>query len=197
MFPANKLSIILLCLPIMATADFLIAEDACPKQWTAWGDHCYRLDPCFNATWRDSEAHCQSFLSVDDPDTHGITTGHLVSIHSKEEQEFVYQLFVDSTPNLPRVRWDPRIYVGFMLGETANDLSWSDGTAADYQNWYLGQPDGLPNALGQISDGPGNPQDPGIRGRWCDQNIAEQHIKRLSMCKMRQSGLKLYFRKDT
>lgn len=77
--------------------------------------------------------------------------------------------------------WDPSFYIGLLVGNTATDLSWSDDSCVDYQNWYRGkEPNNFPNSGGQISEGSG------LQGRWID-SYAPNTFARYYVCKMPQN----------
>lgn len=134
-----------------------ITADRCPTSWISWGHHCYRFELEEKATWNDAEGRCVSLGSEGRP-------SHLASVHSKEEQNFLYEVFHLSTQKETISDWDPRAFIGLLVGNSATDLSWTDGSCVDYVNWYRGnEPNGFPNSAAQISDGNGK------LGRWCDQ----------------------------
>lgn len=65
-------------------------------------------------TWQDAEAACVAW------------GGHLVSIHSEEELNFVHSLTPTNT------------WIGYRNGQA----TWTDGSAFDYSNWNGGEPNG-------------------------------------------------------
>ncbi|MCE2880994.1 MAG: hypothetical protein LW636_01350 [Planctomycetaceae bacterium] len=83
--------------------------------------------------------------------------GHLVSINTPDEQEFVWQNF----GNLGGV--DRRIWIGFNDVATEGAWQWSDGTAGKYTNWNAGEP----NNSGLIED---YAEMLGSTGKWNDIN---------------------------
>ncbi len=96
---------------------------SCPQFWTQWGGSCYRY---FERTrsWRDAESFCYS-------DNIG---GHLVSIHSSHEQQFVYNLWQTTHPG-------ERLWIGLSDQRREGYFIWSDGTSTtDYSAWKSGEP---------------------------------------------------------
>ena len=85
--------------------------------------------------------------------------GHLVSIGSQAEQDFVASNF----GNLGGV--DRRIWIGFNDQTTEGVFEWSDGTPAKYTNWNPGEP----NNSGGAED---YAELLGSNGRWNDLNNA-------------------------
>ena len=82
--------------------------------------------------WEDGEQFCQE--SVPPP-----LFAHLVSIHSEAENEFVRRLWRQSLP-------DPAatgaLWIGLNDKVSEDTWEWTDGTTADYFNWYSGEPSG-------------------------------------------------------
>ena len=114
----------------------------CPPFWTRFRDNCYRF---FGkaTTWDDAEAQCNEYFT----DT---SQGHLVSIHNKEESDFVFKLWHDSViqssqltcslstdrPNTPFTS----ILLGFHDRNEEGVFVWTDGTPNDYNEWGPGEP---------------------------------------------------------
>ncbi len=74
------------------------------------------------AGWNSAEAFAQ------------LLGGHLVSINSQAEQDFVHANF----GSLLGV--DRRIWIGFSDTASEGTFAWSDGSAAKYTNWNPGEP---------------------------------------------------------
>ena len=58
--------------------------------------------------------------------------GHLASIHSVEEQNFLMQTFNPSD----------RVWVGAVDPDHDGAWEWTDGSTFEFSNWMSGQPDG-------------------------------------------------------
>jgi len=91
----------------------------CPNGMVVFNQNCYKFVDTAK-TWNEAEAVCQSQIWKG--------KGHLASIHSEEENNFVSSLSTER----------------FWLG--GNDLqkdgvwTWSDGSAITYNNWYPDNP---------------------------------------------------------
>merc|ERR1719347_480411 len=89
----------------------------CPSGWSAHGFYCYKL---FHETktWKDAEDDCST--------NH---LGHLASVHSEAENNFISNL------------WSAD---GVWLGATdfvnEGTWAWTDGTAFKYNKWRPGEP---------------------------------------------------------
>ena len=71
----------------VAASQFQVQEcylSACIPGWTRFGDHCY-LYVDSELKFGDAEAYCQRFSDAN-------RMGHLVSVHSAQEMEFVTTL---------------------------------------------------------------------------------------------------------
>ncbi|XP_072028026.1 echinoidin-like [Amphiura filiformis] len=121
-------------------------EHECPVFWSRFQGNCYRF---FGAakTWDNAEAHCQELF------IHS-AQGHLVSIHSDAELDFVLQLWQSSliktsqvTCTYTRTDQNPSnsILLGFNDKTTEGTFVWSDGTENDYNVWGPNQPDNSGN----------------------------------------------------
>ncbi|XP_072039494.1 echinoidin-like [Amphiura filiformis] len=137
-----KSAIALLALFAVATAQVGHSiEHECPVFWTRFQGNCYRF---FGAatTWDNAEAHCQEFF------IHS-AQGHLVSIHSDAESDFVHQLWqgsliktsqVTSTYNRATQNAGDSYLTGLNDKTTEGTFAWSDGTENDYTVWLPNQP---------------------------------------------------------
>ena len=122
----------------------------CPGGWILWNGNCYKQnqDPL---NWKDAEKKCTEI------------GGRLASVHSDEENNFIFQTSNNA------VTW---------LG--GNDMSaegswiWSDGSSRRYTNWNSGQPNNNGNqdcqTIGYFAE------------KWDDDGCT---AKRQSICKMR------------
>uniref|UniRef100_A0A8C3BM52 C-type lectin domain containing 19A n=1 Tax=Cairina moschata TaxID=8855 RepID=A0A8C3BM52_CAIMO len=70
---------------------------SCPLFWTEYEGHCYRYFP-INKTWAEADLYCAEF-SI------GIRSAKLASIHSWEENVFVYDLVNSRVPGIPTDIW--------------------------------------------------------------------------------------------
>nr|AAL66390.1 antithrombin 1 B chain [Deinagkistrodon acutus] len=89
----------------------------CPLRWSSYEGHCY-LVVKEKKTWDDAEKFC----------TEQRKGGHLVSVHSREEADFLVHL---AYPILDL----SLIWMG--LSNMWNDCKreWSDGTKLDFKSW--------------------------------------------------------------
>uniref|UniRef100_A0A8C4YLE0 C-type lectin domain containing 19A n=1 Tax=Gopherus evgoodei TaxID=1825980 RepID=A0A8C4YLE0_9SAUR len=70
---------------------------SCPLFWTEYEGYCYRYFP-INKTWAEADLYCAEF-SI------GIKSAKLASIHSWEENVFVYDLVNSRVPGIPTDIW--------------------------------------------------------------------------------------------
>ncbi|XP_038059504.1 echinoidin-like [Patiria miniata] len=99
----------------------LCSSPYCPPPWRAFQGHCYLwVDKLMS--WMDAERHCQML-------SHPGKMAHLVSIHSKEEDEFIGEY---SQTN--------RHWIGFNDHVSEGDFTWTDGSNASYTSWTPGEP---------------------------------------------------------
>ena len=84
----------------------------CSPGWFEFGGHCY-LPKLLSVDWQIAEMDCMNY------------GGHLASIHSKAEDDFLVSLSTSS----------------FWIGGTGTgypgDWTWSDGSSWDYTHWFL------------------------------------------------------------
>ncbi|XP_046875905.1 brevican core protein-like [Hypomesus transpacificus] len=105
-----------LCLPSYG-GDFCQTDlEQCDAGWEKFQGFCYKH---FNQrlSWEVAEQHCR------------MTGGHLVSIMSPEEQDFI-------NTNYKEYQW-----TGLNDKTIEGDFHWSNGNPLLYENWYRGQPD--------------------------------------------------------
>nr|XP_049583901.1 secretory phospholipase A2 receptor-like isoform X2 [Syngnathus scovelli] len=109
-----------------------VATSDCNDGNFLYGDHCYNYQK-MDKSWGEAEGFCAA------------RGGHLASVHSKEEAQFVYDH--SQSQRSP--------FVG--LKNTTTDYKWSDGTAFDYKEWEKNTTKNttgkcaFPNSVGQIS----------------------------------------------
>ena len=101
---------------------------SCPGGGTIRKDtlDCYKiLEEIF--TWKIAEKECNKW------------GGHMASIHSNDEDEFVKQLLIQMGRKhqiQELEKHSPMWLGGIQTGE--DDVEWSDGTNPDYKNFYVG-----------------------------------------------------------
>ncbi|XP_072284181.1 brevican core protein isoform X2 [Pyxicephalus adspersus] len=105
-----------LCLPGYFGKVCEINVEKCPDEWDSFQGFCYKH---FYArkSWEEAETYCRDF------------GGHLVSIVTPEEQEFVNNQYKD-------YQW-----TGLNDRTIEGDFQWSDGNTVLFENWNQGQPD--------------------------------------------------------
>uniref|UniRef100_A0A672JW31 C-type lectin domain containing 19A n=1 Tax=Sinocyclocheilus grahami TaxID=75366 RepID=A0A672JW31_SINGR len=69
----------------------------CPLFWTEFEGFCYRFFP-LNRTWAEADLYCAEF-------SNGHKSAKLTSIHSWEENVFVYDLVNSCVPGIPTDIW--------------------------------------------------------------------------------------------
>nr|QNH72434.1 toxin candidate TRINITY_DN14951_c0_g1_i1.p1 [Pachycerianthus borealis] len=95
--------------------------EECETGWSIFEGNCYKKETeC--TTFADAEQSC-----VDQG-------GHLTSIHSVEENDFVTTLVSDTA------------WIGFNDLDVEGTFVWTDGTNADYTNWINAEPNNVLNA---------------------------------------------------
>ncbi|XP_078237374.1 synaptotagmin-17 isoform X3 [Pogona vitticeps] len=105
-----------------------ILSYSCPLFWTEYEGHCYRYFP-INKTWAEADLYCAEF-SI------GLKSAKLVSIHSWEENVFVYDLVNSRVPGIPTDIW-----MGLNDLRQESNYEWTDGSLYDYNYWDGNQPD--------------------------------------------------------
>ncbi|XP_051901715.1 brevican core protein-like isoform X2 [Pristis pectinata] len=105
-----------LCLPSYGGSLCHRDVQACDPGWLKFMGNCYRHQKG-RRTWEAAEESCRQ------------DGGHLVSILSPEEQQFI-------NDNFKEYHW-----IGLNDKTIENDFQWSDGNQLLYENWYSGQPD--------------------------------------------------------
>ncbi|TRY87751.1 hypothetical protein DNTS_015677 [Danionella cerebrum] len=104
----------------------------CPLFWTEFEGFCYRFFP-LNRTWAEADLHCSEF-------SNGHKSAKLTSIHSWEENVFVYDLANTRLPGIPTDIW-----IGLHDRRQEGTMEWTDGSNYEYSFWDGNQPDnGIP-----------------------------------------------------
>ncbi|XP_036410142.1 neurocan core protein-like [Megalops cyprinoides] len=88
----------------------------CEHTWKKFHGHCYRYFT-HRHTWEDAEKDCRE---------HG---GHLASVHSAMEQDFLNGLGHENT------------WIGLNDRTVEEDFQWTDNLELEYENWREKQPD--------------------------------------------------------
>uniref|UniRef100_A0A8C2EYI8 Brevican core protein n=2 Tax=Cyprinus carpio TaxID=7962 RepID=A0A8C2EYI8_CYPCA len=105
-----------LCLPTYG-GDFCETDlEHCEPGWEKFQGFCYKHFTK-RQKWEVAEQHCR------------MSGGHLVSVMSPEEQEFINDKYRE-------YQW-----TGLNDKTIEGDFRWSDGNPLLYENWYRGQPD--------------------------------------------------------
>ncbi|XP_069792502.1 brevican core protein-like [Narcine bancroftii] len=105
-----------LCLPSYAGRLCHRDVQTCDPGWMKFLGSCYKHEKG-RRTWESAEESCRD------------EGGHLASILSPEEQQFI-------NDNFKEYQW-----IGLNDKTIENDFQWSDGNQLLYENWYSGQPD--------------------------------------------------------
>ncbi|KAJ8270086.1 hypothetical protein GJAV_G00110180, partial [Gymnothorax javanicus] len=90
--------------------------EGCERGWKKFRGHCYRLFT-HRHTWEDAERDCRG---------HG---GHLTSVHSAAEQDFLNGMSHENS------------WIGLNDRTVEEDFQWTDGMEPEYENWREKQPD--------------------------------------------------------
>ncbi|KAM4631955.1 C-type lectin domain family 19 member A [Discoglossus pictus] len=112
---------------------------SCPLFWTEYNGNCYRFFP-MNRTWAESDFYCSEFSL-------GRRSAKLVSIHSWDENVFVFDLVNSQVPGIPTDIW-----IGLSDRRQEGEFEWTDGTQHDYNYWDGNQPDDGTNTVQEDED---------------------------------------------
>ncbi|XP_053408184.1 macrophage mannose receptor 1-like [Mercenaria mercenaria] len=97
-------------------------ENSPDDGWVTYGEYCYFLGKEESLTWHAAKMYCRNKGST------------LASVHSEEEQRFLFGLNSKSGD----VSW-----IGFNDLDLDNRFSWSDGSVVDFIAWASGQPNDI------------------------------------------------------
>uniref|UniRef100_A0A8C7D386 Neurocan core protein n=1 Tax=Oncorhynchus kisutch TaxID=8019 RepID=A0A8C7D386_ONCKI len=109
-------SFVCLCLPSYGGATCEKDTEGCEHTWRKFHGHCYRYFSRRH-TWEDAEKDCREH------------SGHLASIHTLQEQDFINGLSHDNT------------WIGLNDRTVEEDFQWTDNMDLQYENWRENQPD--------------------------------------------------------
>ena len=141
-----------------ATAATTTGTTECPYGWETYtGDGS--LVKCFKHCGDQQYAtHAEQYCQAQG--------GHLASIHSSEEQNFLMQTFGLTDD----------IWIGAVDTDHNGAWEWTDGSTFDFSNWVSGQPDGKQYyAYMDCNDSPS--------GQWKDYyyNVHQQYICQITL----------------
>uniref|UniRef100_A0A4W5JRM2 Neurocan b n=1 Tax=Hucho hucho TaxID=62062 RepID=A0A4W5JRM2_9TELE len=108
-------SFVCLCLPSYGGATCEKDTEGCEHTWRKFNGHCYRYFSRRH-TWEDAEKDCREH------------SGHLASIHTLQEQDFINSGH-DNT------------WIGLNDRTVEEDFQWTDNMDLQYENWRENQPD--------------------------------------------------------
>eukprot|EP00057_Strongylocentrotus_purpuratus_P008857 XP_011663331.1 PREDICTED: echinoidin [Strongylocentrotus purpuratus] len=110
----------------------------CPPLWTGFNDHCYRFFTSANISWFDAELACRTFSTPCGEETSSSRIGHLVSIHSQDEMDFIVAMYESLRSKRPTI--DIRTWIGLHDRTAETSAEWADGTDVNYTSWAPSQP---------------------------------------------------------
>nr|XP_033776612.1 asialoglycoprotein receptor 1-like [Geotrypetes seraphini] len=111
-----------------ARENCLCAQGFCATGWVQYKDACY-MNYTTRMSWVDAEAKCQSINS------------HLASIHSVEENDFIYALM----GKIHNYKAGLAYWIGGFDTLKEGLYMWTDGSSWDFATFGSGQPDNFRN----------------------------------------------------
>ncbi|XP_051549935.1 neurocan core protein-like [Myxocyprinus asiaticus] len=109
-------SFVCLCLASYSGATCEKDTEGCEHSWRKFHGHCYRYFTRRHI-WEDAEKDCREH------------SGHLASIHSTQEQDFINGMSHENT------------WIGLNDRMVEDDFQWTDNMDLQYENWRENQPD--------------------------------------------------------
>ncbi|XP_044179134.1 macrophage mannose receptor 1-like [Acropora millepora] len=100
---------------------------SCPSGWIKFDQHCYLFRDTYNdrRTWTSARYMCLR------------QGANLLSITSKQEQDFISHHFIDN--------WHGKVWLGLNDRDIEAGYTWSDGSPVTFLNWFPGQPNDVNN----------------------------------------------------
>ncbi|KAG9347148.1 hypothetical protein JZ751_006075, partial [Albula glossodonta] len=93
----------------------------CPRGWDIFGSRCFKFVQTFRS-WIAAEQYCLRF------------EGNLASVHSADEYNFLQQIILRYTNELPPT------WIGGYDAVQEGVWLWSDGSKFDFSSWNAGEP---------------------------------------------------------
>ncbi|XP_078526681.1 neurocan core protein [Lissotriton helveticus] len=109
-------SFLCLCLPSYEGPTCEKDTEGCEHNWHKFQGHCYHYF-AQRRNWEHAEKECRQRF------------GHLASIHSPAEQDYLNTFGLDNT------------WIGLNDRIVDKDFQWTDNTLVQYENWRVNQPD--------------------------------------------------------
>ena len=138
----------------LLTLIVLVAGE-CPADFTPYKNEACYLAVARPRTWDEAERHCNSYTSCTGGDI-----GHLASIHSLDENNFVSTLY-----DMNSVQTAGPYWIGLSDKRIEGNFQWSDGWSVTYRNF--GQQSPINNLAENCVTAQG--LDGLQKGRWNDQ----------------------------
>uniref|UniRef100_A0A3P9BIQ1 C-type lectin domain-containing protein n=1 Tax=Maylandia zebra TaxID=106582 RepID=A0A3P9BIQ1_9CICH len=107
--------------PSESPSDVQLLRGSCPPFWYSFNGRCYKY-VATHMSWADAELYCVS------------QRANLVSIHSREEEEFVKSL-IKNFDHAERWTW-----IGLSDIHKEGRWMWSDGCAVSFVYWDTSEP---------------------------------------------------------